>query len=261
MTNITRAWVDGRYPPPGVRSVLKASDYPFSPKQLVALLRGRKRGGEELSWVLGRADTEFIDLVFIHDPPLPSAGAPTSPLHEAADTGNIEAARALARHEVALDATDKDRLRPLHIAAMRGDAAMVAELCALGADVNARARDGSTPLHLCAAGCVDAVERLIAGGAKLDRKDGAGATPLMVAVTTGVLPVVQRLLAAGADTDVQDKEGETALHRAVWRDRSELIELLLSAGADAAKEGEDGLTPRMLARKLKRGKCLRKLPG
>lgn len=88
--------------------------------------------------------------------------------------------------------------------------AIVRQLIAAGADVNAAARDGRTPLHWAADFDVpDAVPLLLRAGASVDARDEDGATPLFTA-----RPEVARLLiAAGADVRATDREGNVPLHR------------------------------------------------
>ena len=53
------------------------------------------------------------------------------------------------------------------------------------------------------------VEKFIALGADLERRDLACDTPLINAVRRGQCAIVERLLAAGAAVDACDAEGET----------------------------------------------------
>jgi ankyrin repeat protein len=60
-----------------------------------------------------------------------------------------------------------------------------------------------------------AAKVLLDGGIKVDLKDGAGTTPLMIAAAASHPQVVQLLLKAGADIDLTNRQQETALHRAL----------------------------------------------
>ncbi len=88
--------------------------------------------------------------------------------------------------------------------------AIVRQLIASGADVNARAKDGRTPLHwACAFNVPDAVPLLLAAGAKVDARDEDGDTPLFTA--SG--PIAALLIAAGADVAAVNRDGNVPLHR------------------------------------------------
>jgi ankyrin repeat protein len=82
----------------------------------------------------------------------------------------------------------------------------------LGADKDAYADDGATPLFRAAAnGSTEAVRRLIAKGADVNRKHREnGMTPLMAAAAAGHDEIVDALLAAGADIDQRDNDQLTA---------------------------------------------------
>ncbi|TAJ70407.1 MAG: ankyrin repeat domain-containing protein [Phenylobacterium sp.] len=70
----------------------------------------------------------------------------------------------------------------LHLAALRGSEADVADLVALGAVVNARGEFGMTALHHAAiAGHIAVAERLLALGADRSAPDDSGQTPAKLA--------------------------------------------------------------------------------
>ena len=100
----------------------------------------------------------------------------------------------------------------LFFAAQLGDAAMVEELVARGAEV------GVAEVTL-------------------------GDTALMVASQLGHTEVVRTLLEAGAPTQSQDIYGLTALHKAANRGRLEVVKVLLAASADPNLQSELGNTP------------------
>jgi ankyrin repeat protein len=86
------------------------------------------------------------------------------------------------------------------LAAKLGDAALLAQRIAAGADVDARDRYGQTALMLTAAnGQLDAVRVLIGAGAALDRTAKYGLSALMLAVVGSHEAAARALVAAGAN--------------------------------------------------------------
>jgi len=106
---------------------------------------------------------------------------------------------------------------PLHRAAEAGDVELVQSLLSGGADVNAKDDwDGGTPLHKAAAeGHRVVAEILIASGADLEAKDDLGETPLHKTFFGGYKNVVELLLAKGADVNAGGQYGWTPLHQAM----------------------------------------------
>ena len=86
-------------------------------------------------------------------------------------------------------------------------------------------------------GAVDELQRLAAGGADVDARDGHGQTALMLAAHAGCLPVVQWLIGQGAALDHTAKYGLSALMLAAVNGHREVVRALLEAGADAALRG------------------------
>ena len=70
---------------------------------------------------------------------------PSVDIHEAADTGNIEAVKQRLADGTDVNVKDKHGGTPLHRAAYRGHKEVVELLIAKGAEVNAKDRDGYTP--------------------------------------------------------------------------------------------------------------------
>src|SRR5438552_11151306 len=83
-----------------------------------------------------------------------------------------------------------------------GNRAAALDMIAKGADVNAAESDGTTALHWAVhRDDVDLVDRLIRAGAKVNRTNDYGASPMSEAATVGNLAVLQKLLDAGASVE------------------------------------------------------------
>jgi ankyrin repeat protein len=90
---------------------------------------------------------------------------------------------------------------------------------------------------------------MLLAGAALDKHDGFGMSPLLIAASsldpqnddkTGIL---QQLLSAGASVQDMCPAGRTALHYAAQWGGADAVQLLLQAGADVAAVDAKGLTP------------------
>ena len=118
---------------------------------------------------------------------------PSVDIHQAAESGNIEAVKQHLDAGADVNAKDdKFGFTPLHYATfsalhlmrLNDHKEIVELLIANGADVNAK-RDGGaggTPLHFAAGGLNEIAELLIAAGAEVNANDDRGATPLDWAV-------------------------------------------------------------------------------
>jgi hypothetical protein len=125
-----------------------------------------------------------------------------------------------------------------------GDIKRVRQLLARGIDINAKDMvppDGTHPTPLFtavlyssrdAAKYLPIVKLLLDKGAEVDKPDGQGTTPLMVAVSVWDVPlsVVQLLLTRGADPNVQDPAKRTALMVAVSAGNTRAVKELLRHG-------------------------------
>ena len=137
---------------------------------------------------------------------------------------------AFAQEPAAADGTT-----PLHRAAQRGDLALVRQLLAAGADPVARTRYGVTPLELASAGAgPEVVEALLAAGADANSVTREGETVLMAASRAGNVGAVRALLARGASPNLAEEwQGQTALMWAAAANHADVVRALLEAGATA----------------------------
>jgi ankyrin repeat protein len=152
-------------------------------------------------------------------------------------------------------ALEPELIRSIHA----GDTARWHALIATGADLTAKDPLGDTALHIAAyLGDEEAVDALLAAGAKVDPLNRDGATPLIYG--SGNQHIVRSLLAHGANPNLASKLQITPLLAAAAHKNSHcVVALLLKAGSDVhakrdgvenvlfeATYGEDQETMRLL---------------
>lgn len=176
------------------------------------------------------------------------AGAATPAAVDPADRGLAllnaaaagQTAQALALLEAGADANvapgpnDRDQRSPLCIAATLSDLSLLRALIAHGADPNL-AVGGISALHAATRdslhGRPDAVMTLIANGARPDRCDPDGNTPLHHAALSEDPTISAMLLDAGAPPDQVNREGLSALAISARAGNEAVLRLLLERGA------------------------------
>ena len=120
-------------------------------------------------------------------------------------SGNAASAAVVLEHGADVNAEDKHRLRPLHLAAMQGD--------------------------------VDLTRALLLHNPDLDALDGQGRTALLCATMEGHAEVVQSLVSAGASVDVKDANGADAAEWAKDLEHDEILDIVVgNPGAESAQE-------------------------
>lgn len=134
-----------------------------------------------------------------------------------------------------IEARDERGVRPLMHAAEPSDVTPLISLLAAGACVDAIDDDpfGGTALQRAAAwGRTEAVERLLAAGARVDLAHPAtGRHALSRAAMTGKVSVVRRLLDAGSNIDLRDNLGNSALTWSSYENHCATRSELLAQGA------------------------------
>ena len=121
--------------------------------------------------------------------------------------GHLEVARFLERCTYAT-ARANNGWTPLHVAAEQGNMKVVRMLVEHGVDATARSCDGWTPLHAASScGSMDSeVARfLIEHGANVTARANDGRTPLHVATEVGNVDVIRILIEHGADTTITQR--------------------------------------------------------
>jgi len=140
------------------------------------------------------------------------AAATSTPLMQAAASGQVDAVRSLLAGGASVDERDASDWTALHFAAAHGWTNAAAVLLDRGADPNARARFDMTPLHWAAlTGRAEVAGLLPRRGARVDARNAYGMTPLHLAADEKVVAV---LAMAGADVNALDGRGWTPLHTA-----------------------------------------------
>jgi len=175
-------------------------------------------------------------------PPTERDGA--TPLHRAAEAGDVEATRRLLDEDADPDAvTRMGGYTPLHLAARAGRAGALRALLDAGADPDAETTTGAVrPLHFAAAaGSADAIRALVEHGAEVDAVETRWRqTPLVFAASAGRREAVDALIELGADvehaTAVVDIPTLQEVHGEARRRRGEVFDSMAeAAGLDEAR--------------------------
>lgn len=163
-----------------------------------------------------------------------------------------------------VNARDGDGATPLHLAAQLGDVRTAKLLLRRGADATARTTHDMTTVHFALSYLVacerdkrspqppahptELMQLLVAKGAEISRANYQGYTPLHTAVYLSNPEPAEFLVSHGADPDAPSSEGHTPLHLASMYDNKELVRLLVAHGANLDARDHDGATPLHLAR-------------
>ncbi|CAL4122382.1 unnamed protein product [Meganyctiphanes norvegica] len=129
------------------------------------------------------------------------------------------------------------------IAAMEGQAEVIASLQEAGAYVNHRTGLGYNAIHIAAQhGHQQALHELVTLGVDVDTSSTYGWTALHYAASHGHPHCVEQLLELDAKLDAWTRTKWTPLMCAAERDQVECVEVLVSAGADVSATDMNGLT-------------------
>jgi ankyrin repeat protein/L-ascorbate metabolism protein UlaG (beta-lactamase superfamily) len=177
---------------------------------------------------------------------LASSSLSPSSIHDAVRAKDLAKVRELlAQDPASVNARDGQGRTPLFLAAQSGQQALVDELLAKGARLDAECADGRTMLHAAAAGSLlGLAERLVKMGRRVDTPDHYGRTPLCDAVQEdATLDTVTWLLARGANPNPRDWWGVMPVYYAAQAGRLDVLEALHKAGARLDARMWNGDTP------------------
>lgn len=168
-----------------------------------------------------------------------------SNLHWCATNGLSQTAKKImAGGSVDIDTLDSNSRTPLHVAAESGQVEIAKLLIKARAKTDQVDVDGATPLLLaCANGHVDVANQLLYAGADSKKVDSSGQSALHLAAWNGSDKVVLALLRTQPDLNAKTSSGYSALHAAAWNGHEAVIANLLEAGANPNAVDSDGWTP------------------
>ena len=168
-----------------------------------------------------------------------AAAFASTPLIEAAKSGNKTALASLLERKASASGADPDGTTALHWAAYKDDLDAVDMLLKAGAKAGASNDLGATPLWLAAQnGGAAVVKRLLAAGADPNQSLTSGETPLMVGARGGYPEVVRMLLTKGADPSAHGSRGQTALMWAAAQKHPDVVKILIEHKADLAAKSD-----------------------
>ncbi|KAK6136825.1 hypothetical protein DH2020_029420 [Rehmannia glutinosa] len=131
---------------------------------------------------------------------------------------------------------------PLHTLAASGEFYLVNSLLKHNLDINAPDKNGLTAIHKAILGRKQANFILLRESANPFVRDSDGATLMHYAVFSASTQMIKILLLYNVDINLQDNDGWTALHLAVQSRRTDIVRLLLIKGADKSLENRNGFT-------------------
>lgn len=166
-----------------------------------------------------------------------------TPLHKAADLGDVEMVQFLLSNGALFAAQNNAKMTPLHLAANRGHTSIVQLLVLAGTDVNVMCHKTKyTPLCLASTcGHSGVVRYLLSQGAFVNNTGADSWTPLFRACRGGHVESVRLLLGGGANILHVDYYKNTCLQMATRSGELDVVKALLDHDAS--------VRPRLLARK------------
>ena len=174
--------------------------------------------------------------------------ADKAPLADAAEHRNGALVRELLAKGADVNAAQADGMTALHWAVNNDDAEMAGQLVRSRANVNATNRYGVPPLSTaCTNGNAALVRLLLDAGANANASLPGGETVLMTAARVGSLEAVKALLARGANPNAQERRDQTALMWAAAEGHATVVRALIEAGSTINATLPSGFTPLFFA--------------
>uniref|UniRef100_A0A0D3FDI1 Uncharacterized protein n=1 Tax=Oryza barthii TaxID=65489 RepID=A0A0D3FDI1_9ORYZ len=150
-----------------------------------------------------------------------------------------------------LEAATSSKWLPLHTIAASGDFYLLDNLLKHNINVNALDKDGLPAIHKAILSKKHAIiNYLLRNSANPFIHDKDGATLMHYAVQTACSQTIKTLLLYNVDINRPDDYGWTPLHLAVQTQRTDIVKLLLIKGADRTLKTQDGFTPLELCLRL-----------
>lgn len=166
-------------------------------------------------------------------------------LHEAVRAGDTaKAMRLLTGTPALVSARDALGDTPLHVAAQTGNLELAELLLAANADVNAKANAGWTALHWAAHGNNPPMAGLLLRhNASVNARNSIGHTPLHLAAWRNNRELVELLLAHKADVNAVDYSRRTPLHYATFWSGTNVLIALIEHNADLNAKARTDVLP------------------
>ncbi|XP_055349555.1 E3 ubiquitin-protein ligase MIB1-like isoform X2 [Paramacrobiotus metropolitanus] len=170
----------------------------------------------------------------------------------AAQNGHVDVLGMLLKVKADVEIEDKDGDRAIHHAAFGDEAGIIELLARVGAaDLNARNKRKQTPLHIAVnKGHVAVARALLQFGCHASLQDSEGDTPLHDAVSKKRDDILALLLDHNADVGLCNNNGFNVLHHAALRGNLSAMRILLgklSRGWLVDEQKDDGYTALHLA--------------
>lgn len=198
---------------------------------------------EPLRRATDQSSLEMVSLLLEAGAPPDQLGeAPTAALHVAARRGDPAILGRLLESATEAAVVDRFGFRPLDHAAYFGRSATFQVLWHSAAERAAIDHSSSLLHHAAHGGDVGIIEAVLGAGFDIDRLDSNGQAPLHMAVTKGHVAATSHLLSRGAQVDRRDELGQSALHLSSAGENAHLLSRLLEEDALVDLRDEAGNT-------------------